>query len=441
MMDAITRNCRIFERLHKYCYLVVNEALLLYQKAANDFEIIDAIATSQITLKQVSYLNDLIMKFKFRSFVLSRKPGKRRRDIFCRLITLIFIVQLSSIANAQTSGKFPWPPGKQMALSLSFDDARLSQPDKGIPLLDRYGVKATFYLVPSAMEQRLDGWKKAVTSGHDIGNHSLSHPCTGNFEWSRGNALEDYTLQHMGMQLDSANQLLKKELGIRAVSFAFPCGQTFVGRGKNTKSYVPVVSSIFETGRLWLSEGPNDPSFCDMSQLTGMELDGKTFDQVKEIIESAKSNGQWLIFAGHEMSDSGTQTSRLSTIEAICKYASDPANGIWINTVHGIASYIKEKRGEKLFADTVAYKNQMLPVNQRIDDLIARMTVKEKVGRMNVSSRHSPKLMSRYSHLYDHVSKTNQDGQLPYCLSFHLTSSMPTCYKFALPANAKSGIH
>jgi peptidoglycan/xylan/chitin deacetylase (PgdA/CDA1 family) len=297
------------------------------------------------------------MKFKFQSFALNRKH-KRTGDISCGFMMLIFIVLLRSITNAQPPDKFSWPQGKQMALSLSFDDARLSQPDKGIPLLDKYGVKATFYLVPSAMEQRLDGWKKAVRSGHDIGNHSLSHPCTGNFDWSRDNALEDYTLQRIGMQLDSANQLLKKELGIRAVSFAFPCGQTFVGRGKNTKSYIPVVSSIFETGRGWLSEGPNDPSFCDMSQLTGMELDGKTFDQAKEIIESAKSKGQWLIFAGHEMNDSGTQTSRLSTIEAICKYAADPANGIWINTVHNVASYVKEKRGEKPFAEDVRLKGE-----------------------------------------------------------------------------------
>src|SRR6187549_3752171 len=85
-------------------------------------------------------------------------------------------------ANANKSG-FKWPDGKKMAISLTFDDARLSQPDKGIPLLDKYGVKATFYLVPSEMEKRLDGWKKAVKSGHDIGNHSLTHPCTGNFDW------------------------------------------------------------------------------------------------------------------------------------------------------------------------------------------------------------------------------------------------------------------
>jgi hypothetical protein len=28
----------------------------------------------------------------------------------------------------------------------------------------------------------------------------------------------------------------------------------------------------------------------------------------------------------------------------LCKYAADPANGIWIDNVHNIASFIKQKR-------------------------------------------------------------------------------------------------
>jgi hypothetical protein len=242
---------------------------------------------------------------------------------------------------------FQWPEGKMMALSLTFDDARLSQIDKGIPLLDQYNIKATFYVSPDNMMQRLEGWKKALLNGHEIGNHSLRHPCTGNFDWSRDKALEDYTPEIMRRELDSAGMLIKKTLGIYPVSFAYPCGQTFTGRGADTKSYVPVVALLFETGRGWLDEGPNNPFFCDMSQLTGMELDGKSFVDIKKLIEDSKSKGAWLILAGHEMNDSGNQTSMLTTIEDICRYASDPSNGIWIDNVHNIASYIKEKRGER----------------------------------------------------------------------------------------------
>jgi peptidoglycan/xylan/chitin deacetylase (PgdA/CDA1 family) len=51
----------------------------------------------------------------------------------------------------QAQNSFPWPAGKRAAISLSFDDARQSQVDVGLPLLDRYGDKATFYLSPAGV--------------------------------------------------------------------------------------------------------------------------------------------------------------------------------------------------------------------------------------------------------------------------------------------------
>lgn len=268
------------------------------------------------------------------------------------MIIVFFLALNISFAQNYQSGisqetcDFSWPEGKKMALSLTFDDARITQADKGIPLLDRYGVKATFYVSPATMLKRLHSWEKAAGNGHDIGNHSLLHPCSGNFHWARDRALENYTLDKMRAELDSASKVIKELLGVHPVSFAYPCGQKFVGRGIDARSYIPVVASLFQTGRGWLDEGPNDPAFCDMAQLTGMELDGKTFEQILELIEAAKIRGQWLILAGHEMSEEGRQTSLLDTIEEICKYATDPDNGIWIDNVHTIASYIIENRKE-----------------------------------------------------------------------------------------------
>ncbi len=274
--------------------------------------------------------------------------------------------QLYQTGAQQEKSEFQWPDNKKMAISLTFDDARLSQPDKGIPLLERYDVKATFYISPQNLTKRLEAWRVAVENGHEIGNHTVDHPCSGNFEWSRENALEDYTLQEMRAELDSANEFIEKNLGIRPVSFAYTCGQTFVGRGKNTRSYVPLVASMFETGRDWLNEGPNDPAYCDMAKLTAMELDGKSFEEVKKLIESARSKGKWLILAGHEMDDGGAQTSRLSTIEAICKYAMDPANGIWIAPVHQIASYVKEMRDKPQFREVLECPlTRMLSTNSK----------------------------------------------------------------------------
>jgi len=276
-------------------------------------------------------------------------PTILKRTIICsykQLFLIVLSIFLSSemLFAQQAESTFTWPEGKQIAISLSFDDARASQVDVGTALLDQYGVKATFYVVPNSVKQRLEGWKKAVTNGHEIGNHSFNHPCTGNFPWSRQKAIENYTLKKMRNELILTNKAIKELLGVEAEVFAYPCGQTYIGRGKNTKSYVPVVSKLFLSGRGWLDEGPNAPQFCDLAQLTGMEMDGKDFDQILPLIENAKKSGAWLVLAGHEMGASGNQTTRLSMLKKLIEYAQNPANGIWIAPVGTVAKYIKGKK-------------------------------------------------------------------------------------------------
>ena len=273
-------------------------------------------------------------------------PAILKRTIICSykhlfLIVLSIFLSGEILFAQQAESTFAWPEGKQIAISLSFDDARASQVDAGTALLDQYGVKGTFYVVPNSVKQRLEGWKKAVANGHEIGNHSLNHPCTGNFPWSRQKALEDYTIDEMRKELISANKGIKELLGVEAKVFAYPCGQTFIGRAQSTKSYIPVVSELFLTGRGWLDEGPNDPRFCDFAQLTGMEMDGKDFDQILVLINNAKKTGAWLVLAGHEMGETGGQTTRLSMLKKLIEYAQNPANGIWIAPVGTVAKYIQ----------------------------------------------------------------------------------------------------
>jgi len=261
----------------------------------------------------------------------------------CPTLLFVFLFVLSQTLFAQ-SQTFPWPKGKRMAISLSFDDARGSQASRGVPLLDEYDVKATFYLVPSAAKGQLEGWKKAVASGHEMGNHSLNHSCSGNFVWSRKSALENYTMDKMRSELMEAGKQIEQMLGVKPESYAYPCGQTFIGRGKNTQSFVPLISEMFTSGRGWLDEAPVDPAYCDMAQLTGMETDGKDFEQILPIIESARASGQWLVLAGHETADSGPQTTRLSMLRKLCEYAKDPKNGIWIAPVGEVARYVGKAR-------------------------------------------------------------------------------------------------
>lgn len=243
-----------------------------------------------------------------------------------------------------TGDTFAWPNGKRAAISLTFDDARWSQPETGIPILTEYGFRATFYVSLPAMEQRLRDWQAALAAGHEIGNHTLSHPCSANFSFARANPLEDHTLERIAADIDGASDAIHSLLGITPKTFAYPCGQKFVGRGTGVRSYVPLVAERFLAGRGFMDERPNSPVFCDPAQLYGCEFDCHTFDQLLPLIQNALSDGGWLVLAGHDVGESGHQVVSAATLRALCEYARDPSNGIWLDTVESIARWVHAVR-------------------------------------------------------------------------------------------------
>jgi hypothetical protein len=155
-------------------------------------------------------------------------------------------------------------------------------------------------------------------------------------------------MQH---ELVEANEQIEGLLGQTPKVYAYPCGQTFVGKGVHTQSLVPLISEMFIAGRGWMDEAPADPYYADLAQLTGMEMDGKSFDELLPLIESASKNGQWLVLAGHDTQDSGNQTTYLTMLRELSVYVNDPKNGVWIAPIGTIAQYVKEKR--EAIADTV----------------------------------------------------------------------------------------
>jgi peptidoglycan/xylan/chitin deacetylase (PgdA/CDA1 family) len=242
------------------------------------------------------------------------------------------------------TNRFIWPNGARAAVSISFDDSRPSQVDAGIPILDRHGVKATFYVLPSTWPQRLPQWKQAVRHGHELGNHTVAHPCSGNFTWAKENALENWTLRRMEQDFHQANSAIKKAFGVSPATFAYPCGNKFVGRGVATKSYVPLVARHFIAGRGFFDETANDPTSCASAQLFGVDLDGATMVKVKRLINKATEFGGWLIWVAHDVGDFPRQAVSERTLDGLCRYVENPANNVWIDTVENVARYVREQR-------------------------------------------------------------------------------------------------
>src|SRR3954462_4960744 len=68
-------------------------------------------------------------------------------------------------------------PGRGRKLALTYDDGP-NDPDTPLLLdvLDNHHVKATFFLIGKYVEQRPDLVRNIVERGHEIGNHTFSHP-------------------------------------------------------------------------------------------------------------------------------------------------------------------------------------------------------------------------------------------------------------------------
>ncbi|HKC36198.1 MAG TPA: polysaccharide deacetylase family protein, partial [Chitinophagaceae bacterium] len=137
------------------------------------------------------------------------------------------------ILNASSQFNQAWR-GKKCAVVLTYDDAINQHLDNAIPVLDSLGLKATFYVTAfsSSMQTRLNDWKKLSANGHELGNHTLYHPCIGGKgrEWvSKDYDMNNYTVRRMIDETRMTNLFLRAVDGKTKRTFAFTCGDMKIG--------------------------------------------------------------------------------------------------------------------------------------------------------------------------------------------------------------------
>lgn len=127
-----------------------------------------------------------------------------------------------------------WPNGAKAALALTYDDALLSQVETALPQLDDAGVKATFYLslASQGFKAHQDVWARAALNGHELGNHTIYHPCRASLpgrEWVAPNRdLDTYTKDQLLLELEMVNEALSELDEQSARTFAYTCGDVRV---------------------------------------------------------------------------------------------------------------------------------------------------------------------------------------------------------------------
>ncbi len=99
------------------------------------------------------------------------------------------------------------------AVALTFDDGPSADTERLLDVLARYDVRATFFMVGRQVERFPDTARRVAASGHEIGNHSYTHPI---YLYRSG--------RETRRQLERTQKVIVAVTGVRARLARPPCG-------------------------------------------------------------------------------------------------------------------------------------------------------------------------------------------------------------------------
>ena len=209
----------------------------------------------------------------------------------------------------------PWA-GRQAAISYTFDDGNSSQ-IQNYDVLNALGVPFTFYLVTNWGGAQSSIWEQAIVDGHEIGNHSHTHPEAGS-----------------GADLDAATQFIETNFDVTPLTMAVPYGNA---------SYAPLAASRFLFNRgvgggSIASQGAQDPynlpTHVPAANANKAELDGA--------VSSAVAQGRWQTMTIHGFtggSDGAYQPIPLNDFVEHVRGQRD-SGWVWIDTLLDVGAYL-----------------------------------------------------------------------------------------------------
>lgn len=254
-----------------------------------------------------------------------------------------------------------WPGGERGAVSLTFDDGMDSQREVALPILQELGLRATFYVNPAGREDdptidaswsdRLERWRDASSSGHEIGNHSLLHPCSLNIDTEAEGFgipnLRDWDLERIGADIKEAQRRITATFPDQtATSFAYPCYESSVGTGTARVSYVPLVAEGYVAARAngELSGAlANDPTVCDLHLLSSYPVEHQLGELMVGLAEGASARGRWAIFTFHGI-DEGSLSVSASALDEFLRHLARREDAFWVAPVAEVAALVSRGR-------------------------------------------------------------------------------------------------
>ncbi|NMP31509.1 polysaccharide deacetylase family protein [Thalassotalea sp. M1531] len=254
-------------------------------------------------------------------------------------LTLSFIVM--SFTATATNAEFSWPNGAKAAISLSYDDALTSHLDNAIPQLNQYGFKGTFYLTLSSptLSTRLADWRATAAQGHELGNHSISHPCRKslpNRDWvAVENDLDKQTHQQYLKELLNANAWLHAIDGKNTRTLTLPCGDIIV----KGQSILPALKTHFVGIKTKANKSIVERYNLDVKDAQVWAPHNVNVAALIGYAENAANKGSLANYTFHGIGGDHLSVTK-EAHEALLKYLASNASLYWVATYREISEYV-----------------------------------------------------------------------------------------------------
>lgn len=253
------------------------------------------------------------------------------------------------VEAASAAAENVWPNGTGCAVSLTYDDSLTIHHRDVAPLLDGHGLRGTFYLSIHNL-QDFDAWKGVAARGHELGNHSLFHPCHRDpperFAW----LAEEYDLAHYSGrrfhdELKLASKVLSMLDGRGSRSYGNNCCNMTIGKGEQEQPMDPILEELFVAARGTVTNRPVDPAKPAFTRLGHFSGDGKTFKQLRAEIEATKTRGAWIIYMFHGVGK-GTHNLFIEDEEhrALVEWLGRERAAIWTAPLVDVARHLKARK-------------------------------------------------------------------------------------------------
>jgi len=232
--------------------------------------------------------------------------------------------------------------GKKAAVVLTYDDALNVHLDNAIPLLDSLGLKGTFYLTAfaPAIKNRIGDWRKVAANGHELGNHTLFHPCIGGKgrEWVNSeNDMNNYSLVRMMNEIRMTNVFLQALDGKTTRTFAFTCGDMKIG----DSLFINGMKDDFIAARAVRHE-MHKIGEIDRYNVDCYAVNGETGAQMIEWVKKAVETNSLLVILFHGVGGEHSLNVSLEAHRELLQYLKRNENDLMVGTMLDVAEYIRE---------------------------------------------------------------------------------------------------